>query len=481
MKKRAVGYIRVSKEEQGEGWSLDGQEQQIREFAERSGYEIVDIFRDESSGTKDRRPGFDHMLDDAQRGQFEAIILVHTSRLFRNIGLARRYKDELRNRLGVEVLFANQPIMDASDPMAFIMEGINELFDEYYIHQLRFWTKLGKHTRARRGLWNGTLPFGYITDGNGVPIPHPENAEGLCSAFEAYSTGRFSDREIAEILNRSGYRTSGNWGKRRFTKDTVNRLLKNEFYLGFTKYKGELIEGKHEALIEIELFEKCKVVRASRRNRPRAIGGKKRVYILSGLARCVECGLTLRCQSTQSGGKWRYYRHAAQVRGYDCSVPGKMIRADKLEKQWSEIVSRIQLPNDWRRRIEDLAGDADQREAILNEKAETEEKLRRLATLYQDMLIDDGTYRLSRDNLQQRLSMLIIPESTKLIAAARYLETLAQMWNAASLEEKRDITRILLGAIYIDVEAGKVTSINPNEVFNHLLTETCTSTKVNIL
>ena len=68
-----------------------------------------------------------------------------------------------------------------------MIEGINRLFDEYYLHQLRFWTSLGKQTRAQQGMWNGTLPFGYATDPDTeLPMPHPQNARGLVMAFKAY-------------------------------------------------------------------------------------------------------------------------------------------------------------------------------------------------------------------------------------------------------------------------------------------------------
>lgn len=98
--KRAAAYVRVSTEEQSDGWSMEGQEQQIRDYAARNGYEIVQVYRDEVSGSKDKRPGFERMMLDAHSRLFSAIIVLHTSRLFRNIALSRRYKDELRNNLG---------------------------------------------------------------------------------------------------------------------------------------------------------------------------------------------------------------------------------------------------------------------------------------------------------------------------------------------------------------------------------------------
>ena len=110
--KLAAAYVRVSTEDQGDGWSLEGQEQAIRDYAERHGYRIEYVYSDEDSGSKDKRPGFEKLLMDAHSGRFGAIIVFHTSRFFRNIALARRYKDLLRNKLNIDVLFVNQPVSD---------------------------------------------------------------------------------------------------------------------------------------------------------------------------------------------------------------------------------------------------------------------------------------------------------------------------------------------------------------------------------
>jgi len=94
--KRAATYVRVSSEEQTDGWSQEGQEGQegqIREYAARNGYEVVQVYRDEVSGSQDKRPGFERMMLDAYAGLFSAIVVLHMSRLFRNIALSWRYKD----------------------------------------------------------------------------------------------------------------------------------------------------------------------------------------------------------------------------------------------------------------------------------------------------------------------------------------------------------------------------------------------------
>lgn len=479
--RRAAAYVRVSSEEQTEGWSLDGQEQAIRDYAERNGYTIVHVYQDDESGSKDARPGFEQMVMDAHNKLFEAIIVFHTSRLFRNVALARRYKDLLRNKLNIDLVFINQPVVSPDDPGAFMMEGINELFDEYYLHQLRFWTSLGKQTRAQKGMWNGTLPFGYMTDpDSGLPVAHPKNAEGLLMAFKAYATGKYSDEEIADLLNREGYRTTGNWGERRFTKDTVNRMLRNVFYLGLVKYKGQTFPGQHPPLIDQELFDKAQEAREARRRQRRALGHTRHVYVLAGIARCSQCGLTLRCYATSSVGKYRYMRHTAKVRGYDCSVPTMALRADMLEAQWGEIVSRIQLPADWRQRIEQLVGNGDQRAAILRERQQLQEKLRRVKQLYKDLLIDDQEYRTTVEQLQNRLAGLVLPDNPKVTEAAALLQDVRELWKAATLAEQRDLTRLMLKAAYVDLEQGQIVAIEPQPTFRMLLQAICDQLGVEI-
>ena len=479
--RRAAAYIRVSTEEQTDGWSYEGQERRIREYADREQYKIVQVYRDETSGSKEKRPGLDQMILDAQAGLFSAIIVLHTSRLFRNVALARRYKELFRNELNIEVLFVEQPITDSDDPMSFVMETFNEMFDEYYLHQLRFWTTLGKQTRAKNGLWNGTLPFGYTSDDDKNPIPHPINSIGLKMAFEAYSTGRYSDGEIAELLNSEGYETTGNWGARRFTKDTVNRILRNAFYLGHVKYKGELLPGQHPALISQDLFDSCQEVRARRRSKSRSIGHKRRVYIMSSLARCSKCDLTLRCGATSSKGKWRYYRHVAKDRGYDCEEPSKGIRADRLEEQWSEIISGIELPSDWKSRIENLVGDADERATILAERERVNERLRRLKEMYRDLVIESDEYRSTLNQLQDKLSSLVLPSSPHLIQAGQYLENIGNLWSQMTLAEQRDITRVVMKSISVSVSGEKIIGIEPLPTFRLLFTEICENIGIKII
>ena len=82
--KRAAIYLRVSTDDQ----TTENQERELREVAERSGHEIVAVYRDDGiSGAKgrDKRPGFDAMHKDATRRKFDIVMAWSVDRLGRSL------------------------------------------------------------------------------------------------------------------------------------------------------------------------------------------------------------------------------------------------------------------------------------------------------------------------------------------------------------------------------------------------------------
>jgi DNA invertase Pin-like site-specific DNA recombinase len=124
------------------------------------------------------------------------VLVYHTSRFARNQVEARRYKQMLRERLGIKVISVTQPMgEDHSDPSAFLAESIHEMFDEYYSVSLSFWTRTGLREKARQGHLVGALPWGYVRDPETkVAVPDPERAPFVRELFERYAGGQETDR-----------------------------------------------------------------------------------------------------------------------------------------------------------------------------------------------------------------------------------------------------------------------------------------------
>ena len=484
---RVAAYARVSSEEQTEGWSLDAQKHAIYDYAARNHHIVVDFYWDDSTGTDDQRDGFQKMIQDARAKKFDAILIYHTSRFFRNISLARQYKRLLRDHLGVDVISITQPTGDSGTPQAYLSEGVNELFDEYYSITLSFWTSTGKRARAENGLYNGDPPYGYCKgncshctipradaicpnfgqldkSADGVLIPHPVNHQGLLLAFQQCAEGA-TDREIATALNNAGYRTDSiKRGANLFTKDTVRRILINPFYLGYVSYKGTRIAGKHPALIDSDLWDKAQAARIANRKSPRAQNGKRqqnRVYPLTGLLRCS------RCKGPMHGnGAWNgsYICYAKSQRREACSQP--LVKLGVLEEQLGEYLATFHIPEDYQQRILEHAGqDASPLDDLESRRASLESRLARLQDLYELGDKNREDYLARRAEIMAELASLKPAEDRKidLRNAAELLGRFCQAWTFADLEQKRKIARLIFEEIWVDNK--KVVAVRPRPQF----------------
>jgi site-specific DNA recombinase len=336
-KLRAVAYVRESTEEQGQGFSPDAQRQGIRRFAPENNLELTGEYCDFHSGWRksEARPEFQRLMADAAEGKFDVVLVFHTSRFARNQVEARRYKQLLRERLGIRVVSVTQPMgEDHTDPSSFLAESIHEMFDEYYSVSLSFWTRSGLKEKARQGHLVGSLPWGYVRDpASKLAVPHPERAPLVLALFERYATGHESDRTLAAWLNAKGARTARD---RAFSKDTVREMLCNAAYAGYVsglRDKSRSTKGLHEPIIPDDLFDRVQEVR-SWRTRVVKPGRPSEEYLLRKLLCCERCGARMHGCRTGREGMRRYQCSNRRHHG-DCEqrmTPGTTVggSADRL-------------------------------------------------------------------------------------------------------------------------------------------------------
>ena len=87
LKQKRVGiYVRVSTEMQSaEGYSIDGQINQIKEYCNFHNFEVKDIYADRGiSGKSMNRPELQRLLKDANEGHIDCVMVYKTNRLARN-------------------------------------------------------------------------------------------------------------------------------------------------------------------------------------------------------------------------------------------------------------------------------------------------------------------------------------------------------------------------------------------------------------
>jgi site-specific DNA recombinase len=101
---QAVGYIRVSTEEQAvNGHVLEVQDRAIRSFAESQGYTLIEVVSDRGvSGAKrpEDRPGFQRVIDLARAQKFSMLLVGKFDRLARNLLFNVRKRSQTTVRRG---------------------------------------------------------------------------------------------------------------------------------------------------------------------------------------------------------------------------------------------------------------------------------------------------------------------------------------------------------------------------------------------
>jgi len=135
---------------------------------------------------------------------------------------------------GIKVFSATEPSEDSDGPIGALIEGIMESVADWYSRNLATEVSKGKKERGQQGLHNNRPPFGADKDENHVLVPDEHEFPGLLMAYTEFATGKYSDTDIARMLNKAGYRSKTG---RPFSKDTVRDLLQNRTYLGEVKYQ----------------------------------------------------------------------------------------------------------------------------------------------------------------------------------------------------------------------------------------------------
>ena len=324
---------------------------------------------------------------------------------------------------------------------------------ELYSDNLGQEVKKGLHERKAQGLYNGLLPFGATKREDGVPMPHPGTLQGLEMAFQLAANGQ-SDREVARALNSAGYRTAGNQGTRLFSKDTVRGILTNRFYVGqLPGRESGWVDGRHAPLIPIETFDAAESARARNRHNPaKTTRSDSRVSSLSGVAKCYECGATLR--TMRNRGVARMVCNTRLKRG---ACTQKSARLDGYESELQHYFDAFTIPEDYQQKLLDgqrrLVAAHDDTEA---QRSRLHGALDRLKDLYKWGDKTKSEYQRETDEILEELQMLRaapVDDSAAMDKLAEFLRDVSSAWRVADQERRNKLARLLFDGVWIKDQA----------------------------
>ena len=128
MGKKAAIYVRVSTDRQ----TVENQLSELRQIAERRGWEVVEEYRDTGiSGAKgrDARPALDQMLNEARRRKFDVVMAWAIDRLGRSL-IDLLGTIQVLEACGVD-LYLDQQSIDTTTPAGRLMFQVTGAFAEF--------------------------------------------------------------------------------------------------------------------------------------------------------------------------------------------------------------------------------------------------------------------------------------------------------------------------------------------------------------
>lgn len=313
MDNNCVIYARFSSHGQNEQ-SIEAQVRICKEFAESRGLNVINIYPEKArTGTNDNRPAFQKMIADAKTGIFKYIIVYMMDRFARNRKDSIIYKEMLKEKNGVRVLSALEPI--AEDEGGEFYEMFLEWNAEKYSKRLSKRVKDGLDTSVANGTYcGGHLIYGYKIEQEpiaGKPNKfvrrvaiNPEEAEIIKFVFTEYDRGT-PKKQIAEELNKKGLRYNG----KLFNCRTFDHYLQNEKYTGEFSFGGRQCNNMYPPIIDKELFVRVQKRLSKNKYFGGGVATAKEPYLLTGKLFCGYCDAEMVSDggTSKTGVQHHYY------------------------------------------------------------------------------------------------------------------------------------------------------------------------------
>ena len=340
---KAVIYCRVSSQKQlREGDGLESQRARCEEFAKYRGLEVVEIFKDDASGSLVNRPAMKAMIAFLKsRKEPHIVIIDDISRLARGLEAHLTLRDKIRKAGGI--LKSPSIDFDDDDSDSSLMEHVLASVSQHARQKIRETTRNRMRGRMMNGYWSFRAPIGYKFErvaGHGNLLVRDEPVASLIQEiFEGYASGRFAGpAEIMRYLEAHPV-----WPRSRRDAMTVERVLEllervhYAGYLNYPKWNIHMLAAKHEPIVSLVTFNAVQ----DRLKGNAKLPARKDInadFPLRGFVECDDCGQPLTACWTK-GRNARYPYYLCQTK--ECCSYGKSIKRDALEDEFKEVLAAL--------------------------------------------------------------------------------------------------------------------------------------------
>lgn len=440
-------YSRVSTQEQAANYSIDEQKIRLEAYCQARGWSSFQHFTDAGfSGGSIERPALQDLIQAVKAGKVEAVLVYKLDRL------SRSQKDTLfliedvftGNGVGFVSISEN---FDTASPFGKAVIGVLAVFAQLEREQIKERMTLGRTARTKQGNFHGSgnVPIGYDYDGE---LHINEYEAGLIRAVFEKAAAGIPVRRIVREMNEAGLTHKyGEWNTQ-----TLRKVLSRRTYIGEVAFAGKWYAGKHQPIIDRDLFQTVQQINVERRIKA-AQGSRigRATTLLSGLVYCARCGARYTPQK-YTHGKYTYDKYSCASRNK--RTPELVKDPACKNKPWS----RCDLENIVFEQIRLLRLDPDQARPaetvpdVQDQIARIDAGIRRLVELYAVGSVPLELIREKTKALQDqkdRLLRLKPKRITKKEAQDKAL-TLDDLLDNGSFEEIRALLFALIDRIEID-------------------------------
>jgi DNA invertase Pin-like site-specific DNA recombinase len=196
--KRAAIYLRVSTIDQ----HTRNQELELRQAAERAGWEVVDVYTDHGiSGAKgrDKRPAFDALCRDASRRRFDIVMAWSVDRLGRSLQDLVNFLSEL-HALKVDLFLRTQGI-DTTTPSGKAMFGMLSVFADFERSIIQERVRAGLLRARKEGKRLGRPPMkGVLKQRIAAALKAPGRTEGVRKIAKKFGVNASTVQAISRAI-----------------------------------------------------------------------------------------------------------------------------------------------------------------------------------------------------------------------------------------------------------------------------------------
>lgn len=404
-------YLRLSKEDgdKEESDSITNQRELILEFLKsREDIRIHEVRVDDGySGVNFERPAFQQMLEDIKAGKVNCVVTKDLSRFGRNHIEVGKYIEKIFPYLGVRFIAVNDNYDSLTNDTQTnnIIIPFKNLLNDAYCRDISIKIRSNLEVKRKRGDFVGPFaPYGYRKseeDKNKLEIDE-EAAEVVRSIFRMYLQGS-NAYKIAEKLNKKNILTPMDYKKEngsafytgfkknlksQWTHMHVLRILGNPVYTGTLvqgkettpnykvkkkvkrdQSKWSQVENTHDAIIPSVDFQNAQ---EQLQMDTRTGTAKEKIYYLSGIVKCGDCGANMVRKTVPSGKRKFIYYVCGSHKGNKDICSSHSINAEALEE------SVLKLLNHQIKNVTDLGRILDKLEDAQIRKVEMEKRNRQI-------------------------------------------------------------------------------------------------------